>query len=897
MSGEQTSMANHEQPFDTEQPNTIHLADYREPDFLIDSVVLSFDLDEATTRVSSVLNMRRNSHAEGQPLVLNGRDLELVSISVDGHSLDADKYVVDTESLTIPQLPDTFSLEIVTDIHPQDNTSLGGLYTSGGNFCTQCEAEEFRKITYYLDRPDVMARFTTKITADKARYPVLLSNGNLIDSGELDGGRHWASWEDPFPKPAYLFALVAGNLACVKDTFTTQSGREVDLHIYVQHHNVDKCDHAMRSLKKSMAWDEKVYGREYDLDLFMIVAVDDFNMGAMENKGLNVFNSRYVLARPDTATDQDYQGIEGVIGHEYFHNWSGNRVTCRDWFQLSLKEGFTVYRDEEFSADMGSRGVKRIEDVSILRTYQFREDGGPMAHSVRPESYVEINNFYTVTVYNKGAEVVRMLAHLVGDEGFRRGTDLYFDRHDGQAVTTDDFVKAIEDANDADFSQFKRWYSQAGTPVLNITQDYDAQQQVYRLTIKQHCPDTPKQKNKQAFHIPLAIGLLDAEGNDLPLNLVGEKSIDKQNAATRILQITEKEQVFEFENIAQMPAPSLLRGFSAPVKLDTDLSDEQFYFLMGHDSDPFNRWEAGQQVAVKIILQLVAQFQQGNALQLSDAYVAAVEKTLLDKNLDKALIAAALKLPSEAYLGEFMTIIDPVALHEARHFVRRSLAERLRSSFMTRYQANISEVEYRIDAESIGQRALKNICLSFLMELDDAETRTLCVSQFKAEHNMTDVMTALSCLVNTEGSEKETALAAFYDKWQTEPLVVDKWFNLQATSRLPDTLDKVVTLTGHSAFTIKNPNKVRALIGAFCNANLVRFHADSGAGYAFLADHVLELDKLNPQVASRMSSAFSQWRKYDEGRQALMKAQLERVLAEPGLSPDVFEVVSKSLAV
>jgi aminopeptidase N len=900
MSGEQTSMANHEQPFDAEQPNTIHLADYREPDFLIDSVVLSFDLDETTTRVSSVLSMRRNSHAEAQPLVLNGHDLELVSVGVDGHSLEAGEYVVDTKSLTIPQLPDTFSLEIVTDIHPQDNTSLGGLYTSGGNFCTQCEAEEFRKITYYLDRPDVMARFTTNITADKARYPVLLSNGNLINSGDLDGGHHWASWEDPFPKPAYLFALVAGNLACVKDTFTTQSGREVDLHIYVQHHNVDKCDHAMRSLKKSMAWDEKVYGREYDLDLFMIVAVDDFNMGAMENKGLNVFNSRYVLARPDTATDQDYQGIEGVIGHEYFHNWSGNRVTCRDWFQLSLKEGFTVYRDEEFSADMGSRGVKRIEDVSILRTYQFREDGGPMAHSVRPESYVEINNFYTVTVYNKGAEVVRMLAHLVGDEGFRRGTDLYFDRHDGQAVTTDDFVKAIEDANDADFSQFKRWYSQAGTPVLNITQDYDAQQQVYRLTIKQHCPDTPKQKNKQAFHIPLAIGLLDAEGNDLPLKLVGEKSIDtaigKQKAATRILQITEKEQVFEFENIAQAPVPSLLRGFSAPVKLDTDLSDEQFYFLMGHDSDPFNRWEAGQQVAVKIILQLVAQLQQGNALQLSDAYVAAVEKTLLDENLDKALIAAALKLPSEAYLGEFMTIIDPVALHEVRRFVRRSLAERLRSSFMARYQANISAAEYRIDAESIGQRALKNTCLSFLMELDDAETRTLCVSQFKAEHNMTDVMAALSCLVNTEGSEKETALAAFYDKWKTEPLVVDKWFNLQATSRLPDTLDKVVALIGHSAFTIKNPNKVRALIGAFCNANLVRFHADSGAGYTFLADHVLELDKLNPQVASRMSNAFSQWRKYDERRQALMKAQLERVLAEPGLSPDVFEVVSKSLA-
>jgi len=645
-------MAEKNEQLDMAQPKTVHLADYRVPDYLIDSVALNFDLDEANTQVSSVMQVRRNSEATGNVMMLNGRDLELVSVKIDGHLLDAGDYELETEILSIPSVPSTFTLEIVTRIHPQENTSLGGLYTSGGNFCTQCEAEEFRKITYYPDRPDVMAKFVTTITADKTKYPILLSNGNLIDSGELKNGRHWAKWEDPFPKPAYLFALVAGDLACIKDTFTTVSGRKVDLHVFVQHHNTDKCEHAMRSLKSAMEWDEKVYGREYDLDLYMIVAVDDFNMGAMENKGLNVFNSRYVLARPDTATDADYQGIEGVIGHEYFHNWSGNRVTCRDWFQLSLKEGFTVYRDEEFSADMGSRGVKRIEDVNILRTHQFREDAGPMAHPIRPESYVEINNFYTVTVYNKGAEVVRMLAHLVGEEGFRRGTDLYFERHDGQAVTTDDFVAAIEDANGADFSQFKNWYSQAGTPVLNITQQYDAKQQRYRLTVSQHCEPTPGQPEKKSFHIPFAIGLLDEKGNEMPLQLLGESpavsAANTINSGTRVLHVQDDTQVFEFENIRTAPGPSLLRGFSAPVKLQTDLSDEQCYFLMGHDNDPFNRWEAGQQMAVKIITSLAEAQQRGETLVLSDDYVSAIEKTLTDKRRDKAVMAAARSLPSEA---------------------------------------------------------------------------------------------------------------------------------------------------------------------------------------------------------------------------------------------------------
>ena len=885
---------------DMAQPKTVHLADYREPDFLIDSIALDFDLDEANTRVSSVMAVRRSSESAGNILMLNGRDLELISVKIDGHLLDAGEYELEAEMLCIPAVPSTFTLEIVTRIHPQENTSLGGLYTSGGNFCTQCEAEEFRKITYYLDRPDVMAKFVTTITADKKKYPVLLSNGNLIDSGEAENGRHWAKWEDPFPKPAYLFALVAGDLACIKDTFTTASGRVVDLHVYVQHHNTDKCEHAMRSLKNAMAWDEKVYGREYDLDLYMIVAVDDFNMGAMENKGLNVFNSRYVLARPDTATDADYQGIEGVIGHEYFHNWSGNRVTCRDWFQLSLKEGFTVYRDEEFSADMGSRGVKRIEDVNILRTHQFREDAGPMAHPIRPESYVEINNFYTVTVYNKGAEVVRMLAHLVGEEGFRRGTDLYFERHDGQAVTTDDFVAAIEDANSVDFSQFKNWYSQAGTPVLNISQQYDASSKRYRLTVSQHCASTPGQSKKWPFYIPLAIGLLDEQGNELPLNLVGEtvaeSGDDVADNGTRVLHVRDAEQVFEFENIPSSPVPSLLRGFSAPVKLQTDISDEQFYFLMGHDSDPFNRWEAGQQMAVKIITAVAEACQRGETLALSDAYVAAIEKTLMDEQLDKALIAAALSLPSEAYLGEFVAVIDPQALHEARHFVLRTLAEALREPLLKVYAANVEKGDYCVDAESIGQRALKNVCLSYLMELDDVGVRAQCVTQFSAANNMTDVMVALNCLVNTQGSERAEALSAFYTQWKDDPLVVDKWLSLQATSRLPGALSNVQALTQHAAFSIKNPNKVRALIGAFCNGNPSQFHAADGGGYTFLAEHIINLDAMNPQVAARLSNAFSQWRRYDEQRQGLMRLQMERVLAAPGLSRDVYEVLSKSLA-
>ena len=877
------------------QPQTIYLADYRAPDYFIDDINLVFDLNETRTRVTSTMDVRRNNEAVGRPLMLNGRALTLISVSLDGKVLDAGEFETGAEELTIAVLPNEFSLEIVTEINPEENTSLGGLYTSGGNFCTQCEAEEFRKITYYLDRPDVMARFTTIIKADKKSYPVLLSNGNCVEKGEYEDGRHWVKWQDPFPKPCYLFALVAGDLACIKDTFTTQSGREVDLHIYVQHHNADKCDHAMQSLKNAMDWDEKTYGREYDLDLYMVVAVDDFNMGAMENKGLNVFNSKYVLASSDTATDQDYQGIEGVIGHEYFHNWSGNRVTCRDWFQLSLKEGFTVYRDEEFSADMGSRGVKRIEDVNILRTHQFREDSGPMAHPVRPESYQEINNFYTVTVYNKGAEVVRMLAHLVGAEGFRKGTDLYFDRFDGQAVTTDDFVAAIEEANNSDFTQFKRWYNQAGTPLLTVSQEYEQEKNIFRLRIKQSCPATPGQNEKLAFHIPLAIGLLDENGNDLPVKLKGrdESLVD---ATTCVLDVCEYENVFEFENIPGKPVPSLLRGFSAPVKLETDLSDDQYYFLMGNDSDSFNRWEAGQQMAVKLILAQIKQYQKNQELALDQNFINAMGKTLSDSQLDPALIAAAITLPSEAYVSGFMEIIDPVAVHEVHRFMLREIAEKLKQSLLGTYIDNNDSAEYRIDAQSIGRRSLKNTCLRYLMVQGDSDAIKMCEQQFNAAHNMTDVIAALGCLVNSENVIKDNALASFYSKWQKDTLVLDKWFSLQATSRLPDTLDKVKKLTKDAAFSIKNPNKVRALIGAFCNANPVRFHDASGAGYEFLADNIIELDILNPQVAARMSNAFSQWRRYSENLQAQMHNQMERIISEKGLSRDVYEVISKSLS-
>ncbi|TWA70660.1 aminopeptidase N [Azospirillum baldaniorum] len=876
-------------------PKAIRLQDYRPPAHLIDTVDLFFDLGEDVTTVRAQLGLRRNparDDAAALPLTLDGQRLELVSVALNGQPLGDADYTVTPDHLTVHSVPETFTLETVVRIKPQENTALEGLYKSSGNFCTQCEAEGFRKITYFADRPDVMARYTTTITADKARYPVLLSNGNLIESGDLPDGRHRAVWEDPFPKPCYLFALVAGTLVHQEDRFRTASGRDVTLRIYVEPGNEDKVDHAMRSLIKSMRWDEEVFGLEYDLDIFNIVAVGDFNMGAMENKSLNVFNTKYILAKPETATDQDFLGIEAVVAHEYFHNWTGNRVTCRDWFQLSLKEGLTVFRDQEFSSDMNSRAVKRIADVQRLRTVQFPEDSGAMAHPVRPDSYVEINNFYTPTVYDKGSEVIRMYHTLLGPQGFRKGMDLYFQRHDGQAVTCDDFAAAMSDATGVDLTQFKRWYRQAGTPELDVTGAYDEAAKTYRLTVRQTVPPTPGQPVKEPMHIPLVMGLLGPDGADLPLRLAGEA---EAAGTSRTLHITQAEQTFDFVDVPARPVPSLLRGFSAPVKLRADLTDGDLTFLMANDSDAFNRWEAGQTLATRLLLSLVADRQAGRELALPQSFIDAVGAILKDADQDPAFAAQALVLPTESYLGTQMEVIDPDAIHTVREFARRRLAEALRPGWLDTHRRNAGNEPFSVDAAAIGRRALKNLCLAYLMALEDEEALGLCLGQYRGAQAMTDVMAALQFLSNSNAPERDEAIAAFYERWKGEALVVDKWFSVQATSHRPDALERVTTLLAHPAFEIRNPNKVYALIGGFAGGNPVRFHDTSGAGYRFLADQVLRLDPMNPQVAARMVGPFSRLRRYDATRRALMKAELERIVATPGLSPDVFEVASKSL--
>jgi len=875
-------------------PKTIYLKDYTVPPYLVDSVYLDFHLDEEATRVRSRLQMRRNPDAGvSVPLELDGQELELVSLKLDGQELGPEEYEIGEESLSIAQLPEAFLLEIETRIRPQDNTSLEGLYQSSGNYCTQCEAEGFRKITYYPDRPDVMSVFTTRIEADKGKYPVLLSNGNPQEGGELDGGRHYAVWHDPHRKPCYLFALVAGHLEHIEDSYTTMHGRQVSLRIYSERHNIDKCEHAMRSLQRSMQWDEQVYGREYDLDIYHIVAVDDFNMGAMENKGLNVFNTKFVLARPESATDTDFVNVEAVIGHEYFHNWSGNRVTCRDWFQLSLKEGFTVFRDQSFTADMTSKAVKRIDDVNLLRNHQFPEDAGPLSHPVRPESYVEINNFYTATVYEKGAEVVRMLYNFLGPEGFRKGTDLYFDRHDGQAVTTDDFVKAMEDATGRDFGQFGLWYSQAGTPRLEVSDDYDADSGRYTLHVKQSRKAINGQDTSLPMHIPLAVGLMQADGTEMVPQLVGGAP---GGDTSLVLDVTEMEQDFVFSGLSERPVPSLLRGFSAPVILHYDYRREELAFLMARDTDPFNRWEAGQTLMTQVVLECMQAHRQGREMILDVALMGAVAQALREPSADKALEARVLALPSENYLAEQCEEVDPEAIHQARRFVKHGLAKALRSEWLQTYNANRIQGEYGLSAEEMGQRSLTNLALGYLMELEEPAVGQMCVLQYEEANNMTDQMAALSALVNTESPAKQHLLNIFYDRWQDENLVVDKWFSVQATSQAADTLERVLQLRHHPAFTLKNPNRMRALIGAFCMANPRHFHSRDGRGYQLLADTVLELNTLNPQVAARLLKSVGQWRKLEPERRQLLQTELERVKRADGLSKDVFEVVSKSLA-
>ncbi|MFN3231938.1 MAG: aminopeptidase N [Alphaproteobacteria bacterium] len=874
---------------DQPTPQTIRLQDYQPPRYAIDHTDLRFELGEEATLVTSTLKIRRIG--EPGPLVLDGEDLELVSVSVDGRALEDNDFQKGLTNLTFdPGVAAT--VEIVTRIKPQDNTQLSGLYKSSGVFCTQCEAEGFRRITYYMDRPDVLSVFRATIVGDKAKYPVLLSNGNLVASRDGEGGQHIAVWEDPFPKPCYLFALVAGDLAVIEDKFTTMSGRDVDLRIYTIPEDQTKCTHAMESLIKSMRWDEETYGLEYDLEVYNIVAVRDFNMGAMENKSLNVFNTAYVLATPETATDMNFAGIESVIAHEYFHNWTGNRVTCRDWFQLSLKEGLTVFRDQQFSADMQSAAVQRIEDVRALRARQFPEDAGPLAHPVRPESYIEINNFYTSTVYEKGAEVIRMMHTLLGAENFRKGMDLYFERHDGTAATVEDFAGAMQDASGIDLTHFRRWYSQAGTPHLEVRGEHDANAGTYALTVRQKTKPTPGQPQKDPLHIPLALGLLDPQGEQLPLTLQGEN----QGPESRVLSVTEAEQTFTFTGVTEKPVPSLLRGFSAPVTLDAGYTRDELAFLSGNDPDPFARWEAGQTLATQVMLDLVDDHAAGRTLNLDEGFVQAIAATLEDSALDQAFVALAITLPSQAYLAQQMKVIDVDGIEAAHDFVRTTLSDRLHEKFAAIYQVlNIPE-SYRFDAESVGRRSLKNACLSYLMQRPAPEQVMLVVDQFRTADNMTDSVAALSILANTEVPQRDEALAEFYERWSGDPLVVDKWLGVQAMSILPDTLERVRTLMGHEAFSLRNPNKVRALIGSFSHGNQPRFNDSDGGGYALLADVVLELDGANPQVAARLMGAFNQWRRFDKNRQALMRDQIERVVSEQDLSKDVYEIASKALA-
>ncbi len=869
----------------TGTPQTIYLKDYLLPAYNIKSVNLTFELEPSVTRVHSVLEVQGNADAtqNTQALKLDGEGLKLLSIKVDGQVLAKESYLHEENGLTLLNPANEFFLETVVEIAPDKNSALEGLYLSSGNFCTQCEAEGFRRITFFLDRPDVMAKYTTKIIADKAQFPVLLSNGNCIDSGELDNGRHFKIWHDPSLKPCYLFALVAGDLILIPDTFTTMSGRDVTLEIYVEKGNEDKCDHAMQSLKKAMAWDEKTYGCEYDLDNYMIVAVNDFNMGAMENKGLNVFNSRFVLAKQQTATDIDFLGIEGVIAHEYFHNWSGNRVTCRDWFQLSLKEGFTVFRDQMFSGDMNSQAVKRIEDVRMLRTHQFAEDAGPMAHPVRPESYVEINNFYTLTVYEKGAELVRMFHTLLGEEGFRKGSDLYFERHDGQAVTCEDFVHALADANEINLDNWFGWYQQAGTPHLQITRSFD--NGALNLTVKQSTPDTQGQTNKQPVPVPVRIAFFDEAG------VQKRFSFNQEQRTELLLVVDQLQQTFRFEDLQHSDTPSLLRNFSAPVIVESDLTHQEIAKLMAVDSDPFNRWEASQHIAQLLILDAYDQEQQNKELM---SYLSTGHKAIIvDEQLEHALKAEALTLPDILYLMEQIPAVDPVKLHHTLKWCEEQLTAKNHQLYVDVYQRLNHQGEYRLDAQAMGERALKNRLLRYLSTTDDGVE--FAWQQYQRSNNMNDRMAALGALVQQRHHYQDEVIAAFYQDWQHDPLVLDKWFALQAIIADESTVERVRQLQSHKDFTLKNPNRLRSLIGAFAMRNPVAFHRQDGEGYQILKEVVIALNSTNPQIAARMVNPLIHWRRYGETRQQLMKQALSEIFETENLSKDLYEIVKRGL--
>ncbi|MFY9350890.1 aminopeptidase N [Sphingobium sp.] len=854
-------------------PAVIRRADYRVPDWLVPEVALDFDLDPALTRVRAVLSVVRNGEHD-RPLRLDGDGLIPLEVKIDGRLLTDAEWHLDAGALIIALPGEAHSVETLVELAPASNSKLMGLYASGGLLCTQCEAEGFRRITFFPDRPDVLSRYSVRMTADKARFPVLLANGDPIAQGVLADGRHWAQWDDPYPKPCYLFALVAGDLACNVDQFVTMSGREVRLGIWVKETDLPRTAHAMQALKNSMAWDERVYGREYDLDVFNIVAVADFNFGAMENKGLNIFNSRYILADPETATDIDYDGVEGVVAHEYFHNWSGNRVTCRDWFQLSLKEGFTVFRDQNFSADMGSHAVKRIEDVRILRAGQFQEDNGPLAHPVRPESYMEISNFYTSTIYNKGAELIRMMALMLGPERFRMGTDLYFDRHDGQAATCEDFVLAMEEGGGIDLGQFRLWYEQAGTPHVRALLSHDPATQTVELALEQTLPPTPGQPDKQPMAVPLRTALFDPATG--------------QHHGDELLMLTEAKQSFRFEGFAAPPILSINRGFSAPVIVETNRSQADLAFLSAHDDDPFARYEAMQQLMVNVLVGRVA----GQAAD-DQAVVEAIRNTLTNPLLDPAFIAETIRLPSEAYLGDQMARVDPDAIHAARDALQQKIGaalEPLWRDIHARTKAN----GFSLSSAAKGARKLRNAALHYLVASGAADGPAIAFAQFSEADNMTERQAALGTLANGTSPEREAALDIFYNRYADDALTLDKWFQTQAFALHPDTVAQVEELGRHKDFTLANPNRVRSLYGAFA-ANQWAFHHASGKGYALVADCIIALDRLNPQTAARLVPPLGRWRRFDEARAALMRGELQRILAQPGLSKDVTEQAGKSL--
>ncbi|WP_445493948.1 aminopeptidase N [Photorhabdus sp. SF281] len=867
----------------TQQRQAKYRRDYRAPDYTISDIELDFNLDADSTEVTAISQIKRLSH-EITPLVLNGEDLTLKSLHVDGQPWE--HYREQGETLVIEQLPAQFTLKIVNEIHPTKNTALEGLYVSGDALCTQCEAEGFRHITYYLDRPDVLARFTTRITADKAKYPYLLSNGNRVEQGETDDGRHWVKWQDPFPKPSYLFALVAGDFDVLRDTFITRSGREVALELFVDRGNLDRADWAMTSLKNAMRWDETRFGLEYDLDIYMIVAVDFFNMGAMENKGLNVFNSKYVLAKSETATDKDYLGIEAVIGHEYFHNWTGNRITCRDWFQLSLKEGLTVFRDQEFSSDLGSRSVNRINNVRVMRAAQFAEDASPMAHPIRPDKVIEMNNFYTVTVYEKGAEVIRMMHTLLGEEQFQAGMQLYVHRHDGSAATCDDFVQAMEDASNVDLSLFRRWYSQSGTPVLTVRDEYNAEKRQYKLHVSQMTPPTADQKEKQPLHIPLDIELYDSKGHVIPLRYDGQP-------VHHVLNVTNAEQTFVFDDVPSLPVPSLLREFSVPVKLDYPFSDQQLAFLMKHARNAFSRWDAAQSLMANHIKRNVIRYQQKQPIELPMHVVDAFRAVLLESDIDPALAAHILTLPSEGEMAELFAIIDPKAIHEVLHTITRTLVQEMADEFAVVYNA-INIGAYRVDHQDIAKRSLRNICLYYLAFGSQEQADKLISNQYHQSDNMTDVLAALFSAVIAELPCCDQLMAEFDERWHQDGLVMDKWFSLQASSPAADVLANVRNLLNHRSFSMSNPNRVRALIGAFVN-NPIAFHAEDGSGYQFLLEMLADLNSRNPQIASRLIEPLIRLKRYDEKRQSMMCNVLNQLKGLENLSGDLFEKITKAL--